>query len=162
MSFMCPYVLMNSSFIIVPSLAHYTMCCISIDKIYEHYFDHETANFHTLPQKKYVLHCLSYRIVSYRIVSLSLNSLSGYFRIRATPKILNSRDVLLEELERSAPVSTGSPLNQACEARLGLFGTALKRQLDEFPVCRTLGLAIHSFSAISCFSAVSCFSAARR
>ena len=61
----------------------------------------------------------------------------------------------LEELERSDLVSTGSPLNQACETRL-------ERQLDEFPVCRTLGLAIHSFSAIGCFSAVSFFSAARR
>ena len=67
----------------------------------------------------------------------------------------------LEELVRSNRVSKGSPLNQSCETRLGPFGTGLERQLDEFPVCRTLGLAIHSFSAIGCFSAVSCFSAAR-
>ena len=66
----------------------------------------------------------------------------------------------LEELEWSATVSTGSSLNQACEIRLGAFGTGLERQLDEFPVCRTLGLAIHSFSAIGCVSAVSCSSAA--
>ena len=68
----------------------------------------------------------------------------------------------LEELERSDRVSTGSPLNQACETRLGPFGTGLERQLDEFPVCRTLGLAINNFSAIGCFSAVSCFSAAQQ
>ena len=68
----------------------------------------------------------------------------------------------LEEVERSAPVSTRSPLTQACGTRLGPFGTGLEKLLDEFPVCRILGLAIHSFSAIGCFSTVSCFSAARR
>ena len=57
----------------------------------------------------------------------------------------------LDELERSAPVSMGSPLNHACETRLGPFSTGLERQLDEFPVSRTLGLALHSFSAIGCF-----------
>ena len=67
-----------------------------------------------------------------------------------------------EELERSAPLSRGSPLNQACETRPGPFGTGLESQLDDLLACRHLASAIRNFSAIGCFAAIGCFSAAWR